>query len=188
MRPGLSLKTSFWLSSCLRSQRDMWEKSLKHASLVAAEKALEERVKARTIELATANAGLTLEIVERTRIEAEQEVLFEITQGVSATANLDELLQIIHGSLGKILKAENCFVALHDKTSGLFTMQFFVDQYDEAPPPQKLEKSRTAYVFRTGRPILMTNEVFDQLVAQGEVESIGTPPASWLGVPLGTPS
>ncbi|MGI9164855.1 MAG: response regulator [Pyrinomonadaceae bacterium] len=131
---------------------------------------------------------LRSEIVDRARIEAEQQVQFQITQGVSATANLDELLHIVHSSLGKILKAENCFIALHDKTSGLFKMQFFVDQHDEAPPPQKLEKSRTAHVFRTGRPILMTNELFEQLVAQCEIESIGTPPASWVGVPLRTPA
>lgn len=33
----------------------------------------------------------------------------------------------------------------------------------------------------------MTPELFDQLVARDEVESIGTPPASWLGVPLTSP-
>jgi two-component system sensor histidine kinase/response regulator len=178
----------FLLISCRRSQQDMWEKSVEHANLDAAEKELEGRVQARTLELATANAGLTLEIIERTRIEAEQKVLFEIMQGVSATANPDELFQTVHGSLRKILKAENCFIAVHDKTSDLFKMQFFVDQQDEPPSPQRWEKSRSAYVFRSGRPILMTNELFVQLVAQGEVESSGTPPASWLGVPLGSPS
>jgi PAS domain S-box-containing protein len=172
-----------WYGTCT----DIDDQKKVEDALLTARENLGDRVQARTVELATANAGLTLEIIERTRIEAEQKVLFEITQGISATANLDELLQIIHCSLGKVLKAENCFIALHDKTSGLFKMEFFVDQHDQAPPPLKLEKSRTAYVFRTGRPMLMTNEVFAGLVAQGEVESIGTPPASWLGVPLGTP-
>lgn len=83
---------------------------------------------------------LQIEIVERTRIEAEQEILVEIIQGISATSNLDELLHGVHRSLGKILKTENCFIALRDNTSGMFKMQFFVDRYDEVPPPQKLEK------------------------------------------------
>jgi two-component system, sensor histidine kinase and response regulator len=157
-------------------------------ALLLAHLELEERVGARTADLATANEGLTLEIIERKRIEAEQQVLVEITQGVVATANLDELLQIVHRSLGKILNAQSCFVALHDKAAGVFKMQFFVDQYDEAPMPQGLEGSRTAYVFNTGLPILITEEVFDRLVKGGEVASIGTAPASWLGVPLRTPS
>src|SRR4029077_1836418 len=72
--------------------------------------------------------------------------------------------------------------------TGMATMQFFVDQYDETPPAHKLGRSRTAYVFRTGRSVLMTTDLFNQLVDQGEVESIGTPPASWLGIPLETSS
>jgi signal transduction histidine kinase/DNA-binding response OmpR family regulator len=133
-------------------------------------------------------AELHAEIAERRQVEAERQVLFEITQGVSATSNLDELLRLIHQSIGKVLYAENCFVALHDNKTGAFSMAFFVDQYDEAPQPHGLGKSRAAYVLRTGRPVLMTDELFNQLVEQGEVESVGPAPASWLGIPLGTPT
>ncbi|MCM3873941.1 MAG: response regulator [Pyrinomonadaceae bacterium] len=173
-----------WYGTCT----DFDDQKKAEDAILAGREGLEERVHARTTELATANAGLTLEITERTRIEAEQRILFEIMQGVSATANLDELFHAVHCSLGKILKAENCFIALHDKASGLFKMQFFVDQRrDDPPSPQMLTKSRTAYVLRTGRPVLMTEDLFKQLVAQGEVESIRTPPAAWLGIPIRTP-
>jgi PAS domain S-box-containing protein len=124
----------------------------------------------------------------RRQDETERQVLFEIMQGVSETSNLDELLSLIHRAIGRVLYAENCFVALHDRQTGQFGMRFFVDEYDDAPPPQKLGKGRTAYVFRTGRPALMTDEVFGRLVARGEVEPVGTSPACWLGIPLGTPS
>jgi PAS domain S-box-containing protein len=173
-----------WYGTCT----DIDDQKKAEDALLGAREELEARVEARTAELAKANEGLTLEIVERTRIEIEQQVLFEITQGVSATSNLDELLIIVYWALGKILKADNCFVALHDKASGLFKMQFFVDQFDQPPPPQDLGQSSAAYVFRKARPISMTSDVFDDLVARGEVESIGTPPASWVGVPLGTHS
>ena len=120
--------------------------------------------------------------------ETERQVLFEIIQGVSETSNLDELLSLIHRAIGRVLYAENCFVALYDRQTGQFGMRFFVDQHDDAPPPQKLGKGRTAYVFRTGRPALMTDAVFNRLVERGEVEPVGTSPACWLGIPLGTPS
>src|SRR5258708_4518989 len=158
------------------------------ALLLKASEELEHRVRERTAALARANDDLTVEIRERTEAETQRQVLFEITQGINATSHLDELLQLIHQSIGKVLNAENCFVALHDKTTGRFSMEFFVDQFDEAPPPQKLGRSRTAYVFRTGHPVLMSPDLFNQLVKQGEVESIGTPPASWLGIPLQTRS
>ena len=136
------------------------------------------------IERATHLAAIA---IERQRAEAERQVMFEIIQGVNVSANLDELFRLIHQSLKKVIFAENFFVALYDRRSGLFTFPFFVDQFDPPPPSQKLEKSCTAYVFRAGRPMIITQEFFDQLAEQGEVELVGTAGATWLGVPLKTP-
>ncbi len=127
-------------------------------------------------------------ITERRRAEAERNVIFEIIEGVSTTANLDELLKLIHRSLKKVLYAENCFVALHDPVTEIFEKPYFVDLHSSAAPPSRMGRSCTAYVFRTGRPLLLTTEVFDRLLAEGEVELVGSMPATWLGVPLRTPA
>jgi diguanylate cyclase (GGDEF)-like protein/PAS domain S-box-containing protein len=120
------------------------------------------------------------------RAEVERQVILEISEGVNITPNLDALLKLIHHSIGKVLTAENCFVALYDEKTELLNMEFFVDKYDTTPPPFKLGKRQTAYVFRKGSPILMTQEVIRELISQGEIELAGTPPAAWLGVPLNT--
>src|ERR1044072_3692747 len=114
---------------------------------------------------------------EHRQDETERHVLFEIIQGVNETSNLDELLSLIHRAIGRVLYAENCFVALHDKQTGLFVMRFFVDQYDNVPPPQKGGRGPPACVSRTARPALMTDEVFGRLVGGGEAEPVGTSPA-----------
>jgi PAS domain S-box-containing protein len=45
----------------------------------------------------------------------------------------------------------------------------------------------SAYVLRTGEPLLLTDEArFEDLVRSGEVERMGAPSVSWLGVPLKT--
>ena len=132
--------------------------------------------------------GVALELVERKRSEEERQAIFEIIHGINVTANLDELLHLIHQSLRKIVYAENCFVALYERKTGMFHFPFFVDQHDTAPPPVKAGKSCTAYVFRTGRPMIIRQDTFDQLFAQGEVELVGTPSPTWLGVPLRTPT
>ena len=124
------------------------------------------------------------DVTERKRMESERQAIFEIIQGVSTSANLDSLLQLIHQAIQKVLYAENCFVALSEENTGMLNMRFFVDQRDPVPSPQKVGRGRTGYVFRMGWPILMTSEVFETLAEQGEIESIGTPPAAWLGVPL----
>ncbi len=128
------------------------------------------------------------DVTEQYRSEAERQVIFEIIQALNQTHNLDQLLARIHQALKKVVYAENCFVALHDRESGTFHFPFLVDQYDTAPPPQKVGKSCTAYVFRTRRAMLIPQKVFDELAALGDVELVGSPSPSWLGVPLNTPN
>lgn len=132
--------------------------------------------------------GTMEDITERKRAELERQVTLEIIHGVNVTDNLDDLLRLIHGALKKVLYAENCFVALYEPATGMFHFPFFVDQFDVAPPPQKVGRSCTAYVYRTGRGMLIPQKVFDQLAECGEVELVGTPSPSWLGVPLHTPA
>jgi len=44
----------------------------------------------------------------------------------------------------------------------------------------------TEYVLRTGKPLLASPEVFDELEKKGEIESVGPQSIDWLGVPLKT--
>ena len=72
-------------------------------------------------------------ISARKRAEAERQVISEIVQGVITTTNLDELLDLARRSIGKLLYAENCFVALHDPTTDLVHFEFWVDKFDPVP-------------------------------------------------------
>lgn len=131
--------------------------------------------------------AVMVDVTERLRTERERQVIYEIIQGVNNTANLDELLHLIHQSLRQIVYAENCFIALYDKQTGIFEFPFFVDQFDPTPTPMKARKTCSAYVVRTGQPMLITQEVFRRLIDEGEVEQVGTACPAWLGVPLKTP-
>ncbi|MFZ0924190.1 MAG: PAS domain S-box protein [Candidatus Acidiferrales bacterium] len=132
--------------------------------------------------------GTIEDVTSRKRAEAERQVSFEIIHAANVTDNLDALLHRIHEALSRVLYAENCFVALYDPVASIFSFPFFADKYDSAFPPQSMDRSCTSYVFRKGEAMLIQQRVFDDLVAQGEVELVGTPSPSWLGVPLRTPS
>ncbi len=135
--------------------------------------------------------GLVASFVDVTglhRMEAERQVISEVVHALNQTANLDQLLEGIHQALKKVLYAENCFVALHDPIQDTFYFPFFADQLDTAPPPQKVGRSCTAFVFRTGSAMLIPQSEFDRLAQQGEVELVGSPSPAWLGVPLKTPT
>ena len=131
--------------------------------------------------------GSVEDVTERKRGEAERQAIFRIIEGVTTTANLGELFDLIHSAIGEVLYAENCYVSLLDASSGLMHFQFFVDEFDQAPPPRPPGRGLTGHVLTHGRPLLLTDEEQRQMAARGEVEVIGTHSASWLGVPLRTP-
>lgn len=152
-----------------------------------------------TIDVEIASQPITLEgrkaviviatdVTGLVRAEAERQVMLDVIQSVNLTGDLDELLKFIHQSLKKVLYAENCFVALYDKETGLFQKPLFVDCCSPVSGPAEMKNSCAAYVFRTGEPILITPEVFRQLAEKEEVELVGAPSPSWLGVPLKTPA
>ena len=128
-----------------------------------------------------------VEVTDLRRMEEERQVISEVIHALNETANLDQLLTRIHHALKKVVYAENCFVALHDPEADTFSFPFLVDQFDVAPPPQKVGRSCSAFVFRTGRAMLIPQREFDRLAAKGEVELVGSPSPAWLGVPLKTP-
>ena len=126
------------------------------------------------------------DVTDLQRMEDERQVISDVIHALNQTSNLDQLLTRIHHALKRILPAENCFVALHDAEHDTFHFPFFADEYDVAPPPQRVGRSCTAYVFRTGKAKLIPQTAFDQLAAAGEVELVGSPSPAWLGVPLKT--
>ncbi|HKM82019.1 MAG TPA: PAS domain S-box protein [Candidatus Acidoferrum sp.] len=136
-------------------------------------------------------AGILLNAQDVTalqRMESERQVISDVVHALNQTSNLDQLLTGIHDALKRIVSAQNCFVALHDPEHDTFEFPFFADEYDTVPPPQRVGRSCTAYVFRTGRAMLIPQSDFDRLVALNEVELVGSPAPAWLGVPLKTPT
>ncbi len=125
-----------------------------------------------------------VDITQRKRAEQLQSALYRIAEETSAAGELDEFYRFIHGVVGGLMHAENFYIALYDENDGTLSFPYFVDEEDETPERKKLGKGLTEYVLRTGQPLLATPSVFEDLVARGEVESIGAPSLDWLGVPL----
>ena len=155
------------------------------AALQNAQDELEQRVEARTAELAQANAALQVEIVERRQAEQMQAALYRIADAASAAEDMPEFYTAMHRIVGKLMYARNFYIARYDEATGMVTFPYFVDEIDSHHAPQKLKKGGLApYVIRTGQPYHDSPEKFAKLLQQGEVELIGQPSVDWLGVPL----
>ncbi|MGH7520299.1 MAG: PAS domain S-box protein [Gemmatimonadales bacterium] len=126
------------------------------------------------------------DVTARRRAECVQEAIYRISHTAHTADSLQELLRAIHEIVGELMPAKNFYVSLYDPENDRLEFPYFVDEIDLTcdVKPRKLGKGLTEYVLRTGRPLLATPEVYEELVAAGEAELIGAPSIDWLGVPL----
>ncbi|MBN2346929.1 MAG: response regulator [Candidatus Aminicenantes bacterium] len=123
---------------------------------------------------------------ERKRAEQMQRTIYRITEAAQSASSLEQLCGSIHAIIGELMPARNFYIALYDPASDALEFPYWIDECDQAPPQNRPGKGLTAYVLRTGRPLLAAPEDFAELEKSGTVESIGSPSLDWLGVPLKT--
>ncbi|MDI6765452.1 MAG: PAS domain S-box protein [Bacteroidota bacterium] len=128
--------------------------------------------------------GILRNITERMRNEVLQNAIYQISQSPEKTFTLDDLYKSVHQIISTVMPAKNFYISLYDEERDLLTFPYFVDEVDITPPPINPGKGLTAYVLRTGRPLLCDEATDMKLRQQGEVELIGAPSSIWLGVPL----
>ncbi len=124
------------------------------------------------------------DITQRKIVEKEKETLSNIIENVINSSNLEELLSSIHQNIRKIMYADNCFIALYDSNAEKITFPLFADEFDSVPLPREKRKGLSEYVLKTGKPLSVDSEQIKKMRKKGEIELIGTPSESWLGVPL----
>jgi len=128
-------------------------------------------------------SGIHENVNERKRADLIKQVLFDISNAVGNTQSLDELYARIREYLGRVLDTTNCFLALYNEEADTLTLPFMEDEKDsftEFPA----RKTLTSFVIRTGEAQLVDVEREKELTELGEIELVGAPCVSWLGVPL----
>jgi len=124
------------------------------------------------------------DITEERRLRDLQAAIYEISEATQATDSLDELFRSIHAIIGRLMDAKNLYIALHDPAADVVSFPYYIDEQSEPSGPRRGRRGLTEHILRTGKPLLATPDVFDDLVRRGEVESIGAASIDWLGVPL----
>ncbi len=124
------------------------------------------------------------DIQERKKSETLQSALYRIAEKTHSSADLLEFYGSVHAIISELMSAKNLYIALYDSSSQMMEFPYFVDEVDPPPQPQKIGKGLTAYVLRTGQPLLTSPEVFERMARTGDVELVGAPAIDWLGVPL----
>ncbi|MDA8018456.1 MAG: EAL domain-containing protein [Thermoanaerobaculia bacterium] len=136
----------------------------------------------------TGGVGIVEDVTERHEVEKVQSAVYEISEAVHATADLQALYRRIHQIIDRLMPAENLYIALWNADTELIRFPYFVDVVDPPPDPQKTSAGMTDHVLRSGEPLLMSREDIEERIDAGVFRVQGAIPAFWLGVPLRTKS
>ncbi len=131
---------------------------------------------------------VTRDITERRQAERAKDAIYRIAEAANATGTVHHLLTAIHQIVSELMPAPNFYIALHDRTREVLEFPYYVDERGDIPTgAEKLGKGLTEYVLRTGHALTLTDRSqFEALETRGEVEQVGVPAQSWIGVPLRT--
>ncbi|MGX5172598.1 GAF domain-containing protein [Aliikangiella sp. IMCC44653] len=152
---------------------------------------LERRVVERTRKLAETNQYLQQQIIERKRSEAIQSTLYYVSNLASENLSLQDLFANIHSAIGKMVYAENFYVALLDKQTNLLDWVYLVDsnqEYDyeklKKIPDDVKDKSLARLVVESGDYLNINKKQIKRLVENKKVKLIGATCEYYLGIPL----
>ncbi|MGP1685298.1 MAG: diguanylate cyclase domain-containing protein, partial [Giesbergeria sp.] len=127
------------------------------------------------------------DITERKVHEGKQAAIYAISEAAHAAQTLESLFQRIHEIIGGLLVATNFSVLLREGDSEALRCAYHANGHSPAQDTPSLETDvRSAHVFRTGKPLLLTPEAGQagpELNLLQLAQALPTP-LYWLGVPL----
>lgn len=134
---------------------------------------------------------LQISVQDLEQAEQLQHALFAIADMATSDRDMQSLLRGLHQIIGRLMYAENFFIALYDRGRETLRFIYFVDEMDggmyspeQEIPASKLSNSVTLAIIRHGRPVHgSSDEIAQQLGLPGH-KSVGSPSVDFMGVPL----
>jgi GAF domain-containing protein/CheY-like chemotaxis protein/HAMP domain-containing protein len=120
-----------------------------------------------------------------TRRRAEElAVLNEVSRAVSAVLSLEELYEVLHQQVSRLMDATSFYIALYDPASEMVAIPYMVERGQREPrEPRPVTRGLTGHVIRS-RQALNVREHIPETLARLGIDLVGTPSACWLGVPM----
>lgn len=116
---------------------------------------------------------------------AELSSLEEVGRAISATLDLDELLERIYEQTSRLMDTSNFFITLYYEDTEEWDQRLFIEEGQRQPGVgrQKVRAGLTGWIIQNRKPLLLKRGATEFLRQQG-IERIGRASKSWLGVPM----
>ncbi|NOZ62180.1 MAG: PAS domain S-box protein [Calditrichaeota bacterium] len=124
------------------------------------------------------------DITHRKRAERIQQFLVRISGAILSAEDLNDLFEIIHRELGKVIDTTNFYIALYDKNTEMIVSPYYRDEKKHNFRMFPADKNLTACVIKQRQPLLVSERELQRMIDDGELEDMSEKPKVWLGVPL----
>jgi PAS domain S-box-containing protein len=129
-----------------------------------------------------------IDVTEESHHRKVRALLLDINEAASVADDINVFIGLVRDRLSDFLDTTNFYVALYNDVEDIYHFPYYQDVEDQTPPKSaKLQGSITDYIRRTGRSLLVDQELEEQLTRMGEIQLIGAASTIYLGVPLKTP-
>ncbi len=137
------------------------------------------------ISVAVERAQVVESLEQRVR---ELDVLSQVSQAVSFTVGMDDLLELIYAQTYRLIEASHFYIALQDAAANEFYFAFFLEDGERYPERENLRQMLSndpfSEVVRTGQPLVCGNYA-QALAERGAAFGAEDPRLQgWMGVPL----
>jgi PAS domain S-box-containing protein len=138
--------------------------------------------------------GTVEDITDCKQAQKVQEAVYRISEAAHNAKDLQSLFELIHTIICQLMPADNFYIALYDPETNMVSFPYYVDEHHSLMSEEEKDilvskrpgKGMTEYVLRTGKPLLASSEMCEELERKGEIVIIGAMPVDWIGVPLKT--
>jgi signal transduction histidine kinase/uncharacterized protein YigA (DUF484 family) len=146
---------------------------------------------AEDVALLVALADRAAVAIENARLFAERErwltelaVLNEIGQAINSARSLEQTLEMIYHETGRLMDTANFYIALFNPQKQEVSFPVHIKGGQRvATPSRRFGNGLTEHILRTQQPLLIAERVADK-VRSLELDLLGPPACSWLGVPI----
>lgn len=148
---------------------------------------MQSEIEHQTSELRHANESLMSEITIRERAEQRTAVLFAISELTNTSDDMTAFYQKLHQQIGKLIHADNFYVALLSNDKKFLHFPYFIDEVLPSAERRRVGKGLTEYVIKYRESAFIDADIRQKLLKKNEIE-LGYGGAKlakqWLGSPL----
>lgn len=115
---------------------------------------------------------------------SELETLYRISQGISTTIDMPQMLRDLRISLVETLHARSLYLAIHHPDTHEMSFPIFIENSTPIEIPRQSLAGLTGHIIRTRQPLLINGPNSAEIIETLGALRTGVPSRSFLGVPL----